>query len=515
MPRRTLWMNTALAAALVGAGTAAYATVGNPTTTGSTARAVTVTRQTVSSTVSATGNVVSQRDLGVNFTGSGVVTAVDVKIGQRVVKGQVLAHLDDRSAQIALQQADAQLASAEGQYETTTKGQTPQERQRDAAAVAGAQVAVDNASRAVTNAKQQAALDKTQLDADVSTTRSLVQQDEAKVNADKQQGSAGQSALQQDEAKLEQDQATLRSQQQQRSQTELKDEQSITNAEGQLKSAKAQLAAQQATAAVDAQPAQPGTIQSGRASIAQAQAQVKSAQLALDNTILRAPAAGTVASIAAQPGEQATSSGGSSSGASTGTSSTSSSPSSSGSTTTGFIVLTDLQGLQVAADFAEADAVKVHPGQAVTTTFNALTSNGSAVTVSGTVESVAINSTVSSNVVEYAVGVSLTNPPTSLKVGQTANVTVLIATRENVLAVPSAAVTNAGATPTVTVLRNGTQQRIPVTVGLVGDNASEITSGASAGDQVVLPTTTSTTTSNGVPGFRRPGTGGLGGGLGG
>jgi multidrug efflux pump subunit AcrA (membrane-fusion protein) len=178
-------------------------------------------------------------------------------------------------------------------------------------------------------------------------------------------------------------------------------------------------------------------------------------------------------------------------------------------------VLTDLKGLQVTADFAEADAVKVHAGQDVTTTFSALTgSSGSALTVTGTVESVAIDSTVSSNVVEYGVTVSLVNPPAALKVGQTSNVTVGIATKNNVLAVPSTAVTTVGTTSTVTVLSNGKQQRTPVTVGLVGDNATEITSGVTAGQQVVLPTTTTTTTSNGVPGFRG-GAGGLGGGLGG
>jgi multidrug efflux pump subunit AcrA (membrane-fusion protein) len=513
MARRALWVNVGLAAALVGAGTAAYATVGDPAPVASTARTAAVTSQTVSSTVSATGNVVSPHDLGVNFTGSGVVTSVDVKVGQRVSQGQVLARLDDRSAKIGLQQAEAQLASAEGQYATATAGQTAQEQQRDAAAVAGAQVAVDNASRAITHAEQQVALDKTQLDVNVNDASNLVQQDQAKVNQDKQQGSAGQSALQTDQAKLEQDQATLRSLRQQRSQTELKDQQAVTNAKGQLQTAKAQLAAQQATAAVDAQPPRAGTLQSGQASITQAQAQVKSAQLALDNTVLRAPAAGTVASIAAQPGEQATSSGGSSSSVS---SSTSSSSSSSGSTTTGFVVLTELTGLQVTADFAEADAVKVHPGQNVTTTFNALsTSTGSPLSVTGTVESVAIDSTVSSNVVEYGVTVSLDNAPATLKVGQTADVTVEIASRDNVLAVPSTAVTTAGGTSTVTVLRNGTQQRTPVTVGLVGDNATEITGGLTAGEQIVLPTTTSTTTSNGVPGFRGPGAGGLGGGLGG
>ena len=178
------------------------------------------------------------------------------------------------------------------------------------------------------------------------------------------------------------------------------------------------------------------------------------------------------------------------------------------------MVLTDLQGLEVSADFAEADAVKVKVGQSATTTFSALTdSSGNTLSLTGTVESVAVDSTVSSNVVEYAVTVSLNNPPSTLKVGQTANVSATVASRRNVLAVASSAVTTTGPVKTVKVLRNGQQQTVTVTTGLVGDSATEITSGLSAGEQVVQ-STSSGSTSNGVPGFRIP-SGGIGGGLGG
>jgi macrolide-specific efflux system membrane fusion protein len=244
--------------------------------------------------------------------------------------------------------------------------------------------------------------------------------------------------------------------------------------------------------------------------------------MALNETVLRAPAAGTVASIAALPGEESSSGGTSSTSGSTGsagggsTSSSASSSSTSSSSTTGFIVLTDLQGLQVSAAFAEADASKVQVGQPTTSTFNALSgSQGTPVTVDGTVEAIAIDSTVSSNVVEYAVTVALDNPPATLKVGQTANVNVTIGSASNALAVPSAAINTAGPTKTVTVLNsNGQQQTVSVSTGLVGNTATQITSGLTEGQRVLLPTSTSST-STGVPGVRVPGGGGLGGGLGG
>jgi HlyD family secretion protein len=548
MHRRTVILNVALATALVAAGTGAYAAVGNPAAAKSSARTATVALQTVTSTVSATGNVASAKDLGVNFVGNGILTAVAVKVGQHVTAGQVLARIDDTAAKIALQQANAQLMSAQGQYLNATQGQTPQEQQRDQTAIAGAQVAVSNAQQSVSNAQQQAALDTQQQAANVAAATSTVNQDEATLSSDNSKLAADQRKQQQDQAagnssaasadasqvssdkqQLSQDQSTLtqarsvlNSARQQQAQVGLKDQQTITNSQDQLKSARAQLAQQQASAAVNAQPPKPGAVQSAQAGLMQAQAQVQSATIALTQTVLRAPSAGTVASIGAQVGE-APGSGGSSSTAGTSGSGGSGGASSSSSTTatstsaTGFMVLTDLTGLQVTANLAEADASKVVVGQQVTSTFNALTgSNGAPVTVDGTVQSVAVSSTVVSNVVEYAVTVSLDNAPSTLKVGQTANVRVTTGSASNVLAVPSTAVSSTGGGKSVTVQDTGGQQRlVQVVVGLVGDTATEITSGLSAGQQVVLPTAAATTsTSNGVPGLR-PGTGGIGGGLGG
>jgi macrolide-specific efflux system membrane fusion protein len=64
----------------------------------------------------------------------------------------------------------------------------------------------------------------------------------------------------------------------------------------------------------------------------------------------------------------------------------------------------------------------------------------------------------------------------------------------------------------VTVLKNGVQTVTPVQVGLVGDAGTQITGGVSEGDVLVLPTTVTTSGTNGFP--RLGGIGGLGGGRG-
>src|SRR5262249_6711775 len=78
------------------------------------------------------------------------------------------------------------------------------------------------------------------------------------------------------------------------------------------------------------------------------------------------------------------------------------------------------------------------------------------------------------------------------------------------LTLPSTAITGQGAGATVTVLRNGQQTVVPVRLGIEGDNVTQILSGVSQGDQVVIPTA-STATGGGFGGFRFGAGGGIGG----
>ena len=117
------------------------------------------------------------------------------------------------------------------------------------------------------------------------------------------------------------------------------------------------------------------------------------------------------------------------------------------------------------ANFAESDASKIAVGQPATVTLSALTDTE----VSGVVTAVSPTSSVVSNVVTYPVTVVLTNPPSTVKQGMTAQVAVIVQTATNVLQLPSAAITTTGSVSTVKVLdADGTQKTTPVTLGLVG-----------------------------------------------
>jgi macrolide-specific efflux system membrane fusion protein len=95
-------------------------------------------------------------------------------------------------------------------------------------------------------------------------------------------------------------------------------------------------------------------------------------------------------------------------------------------------------------------------------------------------------STVVSNVVTYNSIISFDSAPASVKPGMTANVSVITASKDNVLSVPSAAISTSGGQSTVTVRGNGKDQVTPVQTGLKGDGTTEIVSGLNEGDQVVM-----------------------------
>ncbi|MFD7084898.1 efflux RND transporter periplasmic adaptor subunit [Streptomyces sp. NPDC059918] len=257
-----------------------------------------------------------------------------------------------------------------------------------------------------------------------------------------------------------------------------------------------------------------------RSQLTQAQNAVDAAQRAVDGTVLRAPAAGTVASVSAKVGDTVSgtngnggTSGGSGGGSNTGSAS---SGSASSSALSGFVVLTNPSGMQVTANFSEADALRLKPGQPATVTLNAMSGrvlNAQVLAVSslptGSSSSGGGNSGGGS-AVQYAATLTVTSPTDDLRSGLSASIQVVVGEASGVLSVPAAAVSGTGANRSVTVVKgDGTAVRTPVTVGLEGDSTDQILSGVAEGEKVQLAPV-STTGSGGFPGGAFPGGAGAG-----
>lgn len=152
----------------------------------------------------------------------------------------------------------------------------------------------------------------------------------------------------------------------------------------------------------------------------------------------------------------------------------------------------------------EIDAAKIALGNKVTLTFDAITD----LTLTGTVAEINPIGTVSQGVVSYDVQISFDTQDSRVKPGMTVNADIETAVHQNVLTVPVGAIkTQSGSTyvlaftPPIAdslVTAAGSQgvvsvtapQNIPVTVGISNTTNTEVTSGLTAGEQIVVRTTT-------------------------
>jgi multidrug efflux pump subunit AcrA (membrane-fusion protein) len=168
--------------------------------------------------------------------------------------------------------------------------------------------------------------------------------------------------------------------------------------------------------------------------------------------------------------------------------------------------------MQLVVPLSESEIGNVRVGQTATVTIEALGSRK----VASHVLSVDSLSTSNSGVVSYDVTFQLDQLESGLKAGMSATAEVVVKQADGVN-VPTTAI-SAGS---VTVVRAGKHVTQAVTTGLAGDSSTIVLSGLKAGEEIVLPSATGTSTSSSKSSSlssrigSRLGGGGLGGGLGG
>src|SRR5262249_9680894 len=100
-----------------------------------------------------------------------------------------------------------------------------------------------------------------------------------------------------------------------------------------------------------------------------------------------------------------------------------------------FVIANDLTRMQVETKIDESDIGRIHPGLPVTFSVDAFPDN----TFNGTVSQVRLEPITEQNVVTYTTGMRTENPNLRWRPGMTANVSVQVARRDEVLRVPAAA----------------------------------------------------------------------------
>lgn len=227
--------------------------------------------------------------------------------------------------------------------------------------------------------------------------------------------------------------------------------------------------------------ADPLDIQSAQLAVTQQQNALQDAKDNLSYYYIRAPFSGTVPEIDVKVGD----------------------PVDSG-TTIGTLVASE----QVAdITLNEVDAAKVQIGDKATITFDAI----DGLTLTGKISSIDTLGTVSQGVVNYTATITFDSMDSRVKSGMSLSASIITATKADVLTVPSSAIKSSSGgsyvlvfNPALTDNSDGTQPvasnqtPIPVYIqtGLSDDTNTEITSGLTNGEQIVIKTILPTTTSS-------------------
>ncbi|MCM3702491.1 efflux RND transporter periplasmic adaptor subunit [Paenibacillus macerans] len=430
---------------------------------------VQVQRGDVSKTLEVTGTVEASKEINLNFTSSDdtKLTEVNVKVGDVVKAGQVLARLDSTDARQAVREAEANLEVAKANLteaqETATAAEIAQqqasvdkaelalEAAKNSTEVQSVKMSLDKAKKALASAQQELEDQQYLYDADaVSASELKTAQDAA------------------DNAQDEYDSALL-----QYNNTVKSNEQSIKEAQISYNSAAAQMEELMS-------PPKETSLVQAKSSVQQAETKLAQSKSDLEKLVLTAPWDGVILQVNGDVGTAPESP---------------------------FIVMNNSSSamLNVSAPVSESDIGSIEVGQ--TAAF--VTDTYPDETFEGKVTSISPEATTDSGVTTYEVNLSITNKDGMLKTGMTMDVTIHQGTHENVLYIPGAALIsrgdrdgvmlvtggganstnqNGGSTDRQAVQRgSGGIQFTPVEVGYYTADKVEITSGLSENDTITIP----------------------------
>lgn len=477
-----------------------------------------VKRQDIEKTVLTTGQVVSSTDLDLSFQVGGVVKQINVKEGDNVYSGEVLAVLDQGIVLANLESANGALASAQANYNKILAAATAQD-------IAVSQASVDVASTSLANAKQNLINKLTTAYTDANTavlssTNNLFSNPQS---SNPQFGITGTNQTNQqlvssvvaeritintifDKWKTEiatidpNDTSTavanslsylstisdymsdIVSLLTSYTQVTAGGSQStvtaytsavvtgkatvdstytaITTYDQAVKSAKSSLAQAQSSLQLKQSPPRPEDLDIAKSQVISAQGNVHAAEVAVNNTVLRAPASGTITQVDIKLGEQA-------------------------QAMKEAFKLLNVGELHTEALVSESDIAAISVGQSIDNTFDALGPDKHFTT---TVLTVNPASTIISGVVNYKITGSLEKIP-EVKPGMTSNMTIMVAQKPAVLTVPSSAIVNKDNKRFVKVIddpKKKTYHEVEVQTGLEADGGlTEILSGLTEGQNIV------------------------------
>lgn len=209
--------------------------------------------------------------------------------------------------------------------------------------------------------------------------------------------------------------------------------------------------------------------QAGVISVAQASLTSASLSLAQVSSTITAPISGTVSNLTLTPGLPIASS------------QTASDTTNSSSQTVGSIKLEGAK-TQANVSLTEIDVINIKRGQKVTLTLDAFPDK----TFTGKVATIDTNGIVASGVTTYPTVIDFDQASVNIYPNMAVSAKIITRVKDNVLLVPSQAVQTQNGQKSVRILRNGQVTSIPVETGESSDTQTEIVSGLSEGQEVII-----------------------------
>ena len=359
-----------------------------------------VERGNLRNTVTATGTLQAVTTVQVGSQASGTLSALNADFNSVVKKGQVIAQLDPAVSKAQVDQARANLQQARASLQQSIAGVAGSRAGvSDAQAKAlAASSTVQNNQSGVSSAQANLAVLKAQLD---DALAFLKQQDylmKSGVIAQRDYDLAN-TAYKTAEARYNQAAAQL-------NQAVLSEQSSAGSGVAQ-----SQAQVQQSQAQVQQSQAQ---VQQAQAQVQQAEAALRLAEVNLAHTTITSPIDGIVVSRDVDVGQTVAAS---------------------LSAPTLFTIANDLTQMQVIANIDQADIGLVEQAKSVKFSVDAFPGKD----FDGKIQQMRLNPQNVQNVVTYNVVIDVSNPEQKLKPGMTANLTITIDERNNVLKVPNSA----------------------------------------------------------------------------
>jgi HlyD family secretion protein len=507
--RRRIIISVTTTVAVLAAATSAWALTDS---SGTAYRLATVSRGSVEQTLTTTGAISPVRASNLTFQVAGTVGRVRVSVGGHVHAGQALARLDRSSLRAAVDTARSTLNKARAglvsdettQTSTATAGSDNSSRQsasptptvspttgsnpHGSGTTTGSSTTITHDQQAVVAAQQQADQDLTTARAalkaartacatelngstgDTSTSGSTSDDTTGCDNAtstlltDQTTVSADQRAVANAEATLARDLGsataarTTTARTTSASTSQRSADAKVTQASSSQRSSSSSAGATTPTSSGSVSASQ---LASDQATIDADRATLATANADLSQAVLHSPISGRVAAVTISKGDAVS------------TGSSSSSPA---------IRIVGSRQSKVTVELSAAQVRTVATGLRAR-----VTPDGSAATVTGTVSSIALAPTTSSTGDStYPVQIRLSRHATSLVSGADAAVTIRLATARDVMTVPTSAVHRSGTTAYVEEVTGGKPVHRTVKVGAVGAGLTEIRSGLTDGQRVVL-----------------------------